>query len=170
MLTVRPLGESKEGCSWPPICGGGFQRGLFSVGTPACLALCPELLHGNTSVGPILFPEGLGLRDTDGSLRSHIAEPAFCPRSVMLLCCQGRPQSQNIRDGTCMQCVQYRCTSGCRSHGKVRGDPVEKGEPGFMLWVLYLKMVSMDLEDLHKVTRGSNHFPLSSSRASPSWR
>lgn len=39
------------------------------------------------------------LRDTDGSLRSHSAEGSVRSPSVVLLCCQGRHQSQYVRMG-----------------------------------------------------------------------
>lgn len=39
------------------------------------------------------------LRDTDGSLGSHSAEGSVRSPSVVLLCCQGRPLSQNVRIG-----------------------------------------------------------------------
>lgn len=115
MLAVKPPGKSIGS----PICRGGFAigppfaevvfRGVCSLWAPphawpCATSSCMMILSG----APALFPEWLGLRDIDGSLSCTVLSSAFCPPSVVLLHCQGRPQSQDIKGRKYMLCVQYR--------------------------------------------------------------
>lgn len=159
MLAVRPLGESRSAAG-PPFVEVAFKGGLFPVGTPACLALCHELLHDDSqSRRPLFYSQKDWSSGTLISLlRSCSAELSVVPH----LSCSGAVReglgARTLRTGDACSVSSADAVQGAGLR-KGSGLPVGKGEAGLLLWILHMKMVSINLVDLHRVTGGSKQLP-----------
>lgn len=141
-LDIRPPGESRKGCCWPPICRGGFWSHcslghLHLPGPEPCASYMLTL-----RLAPLFLPEGLGFWDTEACSGRTVLSASIL--SVVLPCCQGRPltsRNKEVREhqgtGGCAVCSCRAALlgSGRRSQEGLRGSCGERGL-GLVLWVL----------------------------------
>lgn len=96
-----PWGSQGRSAAGPPFVEVAFKGSLFPAGTPACLALCHELLHGDRESGlPLFYSQKYWSSGTPISLlRSCSAELSVLPHLSCSRAVRGGLGARILRTG-----------------------------------------------------------------------